>query len=107
MDQSNLDFDTFVQSVEAFPELEHIEIQGEGEPLSHPQFFDMVRFARARGIKVSTITNGSLFTDVRIRALLDSDLQRSSCRSVAGRRRLRRHPWRLRWPPSQTEFARC
>lgn len=75
MDQTNLDFDTFVRAVEAFPELEHIEIQGEGEPLAHPQFFAMVRFARSHGIKVSTISNGSLFTDARIREVLDSDLQ--------------------------------
>ena len=75
MDQSNLDTATFEHLIDSYPELEHIELQGEGEPLAHPQFFEMVRFARSRNIKVSTITNGSLFTTQRIAEILDSDLQ--------------------------------
>ncbi len=60
MEQRSLPFETFCAAIERFPNLKHIELQGEGEPLLHPDFFRMTKFARDRGIKVSTITNGSL-----------------------------------------------
>jgi MoaA/NifB/PqqE/SkfB family radical SAM enzyme len=74
MDQTDLEPAVFEKLLDGLPELEHIELQGEGEPLLHPAFFEMARLARARGIEVSTITNGSLFTPRRIEALLDADL---------------------------------
>ena len=49
----------FEKALCAFPFLEHVELQGEGEPLMHPLFFDMVQALRDRGISVSIITNGS------------------------------------------------
>jgi MoaA/NifB/PqqE/SkfB family radical SAM enzyme len=71
MDQSDLNFDAFVNTLEQFPNLKHIEIQGEGEPLLHPQFFEMAKLAQEKGIKVSTITNGSMFTPQRIENILE------------------------------------
>jgi MoaA/NifB/PqqE/SkfB family radical SAM enzyme len=74
MDQTDLDPGSFARILDSLPELEHLELQGEGEPLLHPAFFEMARAARARGIEVSTITNGSLFSPERIEKLLDADL---------------------------------
>ena len=74
MDQTDLEFDAFASALDRLPEVEHIELQGEGEPLMHPAFFEMARRARARGIEVSTITNGSMFSRERIERLLDADL---------------------------------
>jgi MoaA/NifB/PqqE/SkfB family radical SAM enzyme len=74
MDQTDLELDAFAKILDGLTELEHLELQGEGEPLLHPAFFEMARVARARGIEVSTITNGSLFTAARIERLLDADL---------------------------------
>jgi len=74
MDQTDLEIDAFARALDRLPELEHIELQGEGEPLMHPAFFEMARRARSRGIEVSTITNGSLFNRERIESLLDADL---------------------------------
>lgn len=74
MDQNDLNFDAFVKTLEQFPDLKHIEIQGEGEPLLHPQFFEMAKLASSKGIKVSTITNGSMFTDKRINNILDAGI---------------------------------
>ncbi|MBU4305245.1 MAG: radical SAM protein [Candidatus Omnitrophica bacterium] len=37
-----------------------IIFQGDGEPLMHEKFFDMVRYARNKGIKASFFTNGIL-----------------------------------------------
>lgn len=70
MPQTDLPWERFVAALDAFPALEHIELQGEGEPLLHPRFFDMVSLARSRNIKVSIITNGSLFTPDAIDRIL-------------------------------------
>jgi len=74
MDQTDLELDAFARALDRLPDIEHIELQGEGEPLLHPAFFAMARRARSRGIEVSTITNGSLFSPERIERVLDADL---------------------------------
>jgi MoaA/NifB/PqqE/SkfB family radical SAM enzyme len=71
MAQRDLEWDVFARFLEAHPALRHVELQGEGEPLLHPRFFDMVEACRARGIRVSLITNGSLLSPERIERLLD------------------------------------
>jgi MoaA/NifB/PqqE/SkfB family radical SAM enzyme len=74
LDQSDLPFASFEALLDQLPDVEHLELQGEGEPLMHPDFFRMVRGARARGIEVSTISNGSFFTRARIAEILEADL---------------------------------
>ena len=74
LDQSDLSLDTFRHALDLLPELERLEIHGEGEPLMHPDFFEMARLARERGIRLSTITNGSLFSTERIEQILESGL---------------------------------
>ncbi len=71
-DQSDLDLSTFVEALEQFPTVKHLELQGEGEPLLHPDFFEMAKRATTRGVKVSTISNGSFFTAGRVEKLLDA-----------------------------------
>ena len=63
--QTDLDFDLFRALVDKLINPRHIELQGEGEPLLHPNFFAMVDYLRARFplVKISTITNGSLLND--------------------------------------------
>lgn len=75
MDQTDFAAEDFTRLLEAFPDLEHIELQGEGEPLLHKGFFDMARQARARGIHLSMITNGSLLSEERVAALLDLGME--------------------------------
>jgi radical SAM protein with 4Fe4S-binding SPASM domain len=74
MESADLSWETFVTTLEQLPDLEYVKIQGQGEPLLHPLFFDMVKLASNRGIKVSTISNGSLFTPANIDKILDSGL---------------------------------
>jgi MoaA/NifB/PqqE/SkfB family radical SAM enzyme len=50
-------FATYTRILDQFPKLEELHLQGLGEPLMHPQFFDMVAYAVARGVRVSTNTN--------------------------------------------------
>jgi MoaA/NifB/PqqE/SkfB family radical SAM enzyme len=72
LDQSDLDPADFDRVLAAFPHVEQLELQGEGEPLLHPGFFEMARRASERGIRVSSVTNGSLFTPRNIEHLLEA-----------------------------------
>lgn len=73
-EQTDISYKTFEHALDQLPDLRHIELQGEGEPFLHPRLFDMIRLARNKGIKVSTITNGSLFTRDNINKILDSGI---------------------------------
>ena len=76
MVQQDVNLGTFQAALEAFPATTHLELQGEGEPLLQPQFFEMVALARRRGIRVSCITNGSLLGAENVGRLLDADLDK-------------------------------
>lgn len=71
MDQSDLTLGAFEEMLAAFPGIRHMELQGEGEPLLHKDFFAMARLARDRGIMVSMITNGSLLTPDAVANIVD------------------------------------
>ncbi|MGO8746316.1 MAG: radical SAM protein [Thermoguttaceae bacterium] len=62
--QRDMSLDAFEQVLGSSPAILHIRLQGEGEPLVHPGFFEMAEMARARhpAVRVSTITNGSLLS---------------------------------------------
>ena len=45
-----------------------------GEPMMHPELFEMIRYARSRDVWVETSTNISLLTEERIRNVLASGL---------------------------------
>ncbi len=66
--------ETFRRLIEQMPALETLHLQGMGEPLMHPQFFDMVRYAAARGVRVSTNTNLTLLSARRARLCIESGL---------------------------------
>lgn len=69
-----MDFNLFMQLLDQFPGLEQLQLQGLGEPMMHPRFFDMVECAVARGIKVSTNTNATLLTAQRSERCVTSGL---------------------------------
>jgi MoaA/NifB/PqqE/SkfB family radical SAM enzyme len=52
-----LAFEDFQRLVEGFGDIDELLLQGLGEPTMHPRFFDMVAWATARGIRVSTNSN--------------------------------------------------
>jgi len=56
-------YDTFCALLDQFDGLAELHLQGMGEPLLHPRFFDMVRHAAKRGIRVSTNTNMTVMTE--------------------------------------------
>lgn len=55
-------FHTFRELVDALPRLEKLTLQGLGEPLLAPDFFRMVEYATARGIRTGFNTNGTFLT---------------------------------------------
>ena len=67
-------FDDFTRLVEGFGAVEELQLQGLGEPTMHPRFFDMVAWASARGIRVSTNSNLTLWSERRARECIDSGL---------------------------------
>ncbi|HZT09187.1 MAG TPA: radical SAM protein [Chloroflexota bacterium] len=64
----------FEAILDQLPGLEELHLQGLGEPMMHPRFFDMVRFATARGVRVSTNSNCTLLTPRRAEECVRSGL---------------------------------
>ena len=69
-------FETFTRLVDQLPDLTELHLQGLGEPLLHPRFFDMVAYAAARGIEVSTNTNLTALSPRRAEQSVRSGLAR-------------------------------
>jgi len=64
----------FQRLIEQFGAIGELQLQGLGEPMMHPRFFEMVSFAAERGIRVSTNTNLTLLTPARARSCVTSGL---------------------------------
>ncbi len=69
-------FDVFCRLIAQFPALKELHLQGLGEPLLHPRFFDMVRHAVQRGIEVSTNSNLTALSERRAEDCVKSGLAR-------------------------------
>lgn len=69
-----MEFETFVRILDEFAGLRELHLQGLGEPMMHPRFFDMVRFAVRRGIRVTTNTNATLISEKRAVECVSSGL---------------------------------
>jgi MoaA/NifB/PqqE/SkfB family radical SAM enzyme len=69
-----MEMDVFTRLIEQFHDIEELHLQGLGEPLMHPRFFDMVSHAARRGIRVSTNTNMTLMTEARAAECVASGL---------------------------------
>lgn len=65
----------FKKMIDLLQDVKYLELQGEGEPLLNPDFIDMVKYASKKGIKVYTISNGSLFTKIDCEKLIKSGLK--------------------------------
>lgn len=68
-------FETFTRLLDQFGALQELHLQGLGEPLMHPRFFDMVRYATDKGIRVSTNSNLTLLTARRAEQCVASGLE--------------------------------
>jgi radical SAM protein with 4Fe4S-binding SPASM domain len=69
-------FDDFTALIDGWAGLEDLHLQGLGEPMMHPRFFDMVAYAAAKGIHVSTNSNLTLLNARRADACVASGMER-------------------------------
>jgi len=67
-------YQAFCDLIDQFPALTELHLQGLGEPMLHPRFFDMVAYAARQGVRVTTNTNLTVCTERRIRECLESGL---------------------------------
>jgi MoaA/NifB/PqqE/SkfB family radical SAM enzyme len=68
-------FDHFRTLLDQFEGLSELHLQGLGEPLLHPRFFDMARLASRRGIKVSTNTNMTVMTEEQAQQCVEAGIE--------------------------------
>jgi radical SAM protein with 4Fe4S-binding SPASM domain len=69
-----MSFERFVELLDQFPGLKELHLQGLGEPMMHPRFFDMVSYAGARGVRVGCNTNLTLLSQGRAERCVTSGL---------------------------------
>jgi radical SAM protein with 4Fe4S-binding SPASM domain len=69
-----MDFAQFTSIIDQFSGLRELHLQGLGEPMMHPRFFDMVTYAAGKGIKVTTNSNLALLNDRRAERCVASGL---------------------------------
>ncbi len=69
-----LSWELYTHLLAEFPAVHQLHLQGLGEPLLNPRFFEMVTYAARRGIQVSTSTNLTLLTPRRIDECLSCGL---------------------------------
>ncbi len=69
-----MEFELFTRLVDGFPELETLHLQGLGEPMMHPRYFEMVSFAKSRGVRVTTNSNLTLLNPKRAELCVTSGL---------------------------------
>lgn len=68
-------FERFTQLVDGFVGLRELHLQGLGEPMMHPRYFDMVRYAVDKGIRVTTNSNLTLLNERRAALCVASGLE--------------------------------
>jgi radical SAM protein with 4Fe4S-binding SPASM domain len=69
-----MDFAVFTKIIDDYTGLQDLHLQGLGEPMMHPRFFDMVRYAVDKGIRVTTNTNMTLLNARRAELCVSSGL---------------------------------
>lgn len=69
----HMDFDLYCNIIDSVNPV-FITLSQYGEPLLHPRFDDMVRYARKKKINVRITSNATLFNEKRSKKIFDSDL---------------------------------
>ena len=69
-----MEFATFTSIIDQFVGLRELHLQGLGEPMMHPRFFDMVEYAAKKGIRVTTNSNLTLLNERRAERCVTSGL---------------------------------
>ena len=67
-------FELFTSLLDQMPALRELHLQGLGEPMMHPRYFDMVAYAVGKGIRVTTNSNLTLLNARRAERCVASGL---------------------------------
>jgi len=67
-------FEIFTRLLDQFAGLRELHLQGLGEPMMHPRFFEMVEYATAKGVRVTTNSNLTLLNERRAERCVTSGL---------------------------------
>jgi len=74
-EQGFMEFSLFKKIIDQVRgKVEHVELYLFGEPLLHPQIFEMIRYARKAKIQTAISTNGTVFNQDKCIKLLKSEL---------------------------------
>ena len=68
-------YERFTALVDQLAGVEELHLQGLGEPTMHPRFYDMVEYAVARGMRVSTNSNLTLLNPSKAERCVRSGLE--------------------------------
>ncbi len=69
-----MDFEVYTRLIDEFVGLRQLHLQGLGEPMMHPRFFEMVAYAVGKGIRVTTNSNLTLINARRAAQCVTSGL---------------------------------
>jgi len=67
-------FESIFESLKALPDLTSVHFGGFGEPMMHPEIFDMIEKVKSLGVQAEMITNGSYLTTENIEKLISVHL---------------------------------
>jgi len=76
LSQEDIAVETAEKALRAIPTLKTLMFQGEGEPLLHKRWHDIVSVARGQDIEVALYTNGSLLHGENVQKILDLRLSK-------------------------------
>ncbi|NDJ77289.1 MAG: radical SAM protein [Chloroflexi bacterium] len=65
-----------IDGLRDFPTPPTVHLGGYGEPMSHPEFLDVVEMAKTVGARVEVTTNGCMLSEAMASALIELDLDR-------------------------------
>src|SRR5579885_3884327 len=71
-----MEFEHFTRILDQLGPLKELHLQGLGEPMMHPRFFDMIVYATQKGMQVTTNSNLTLLNDRRAEGCVTSGLYR-------------------------------
>ncbi len=71
-----LEFDVFKRTIDSLPRGTYITMTGNGEPTLNVCIYDMIKYASAKGMVISLITNASALNESNRKKLINSGISR-------------------------------